>query len=150
MACNLTVRPGTGLAPCVSIPCQAAARYRGLVHGSASQLLLGITLAVLVVALTALARRLPIPSPILQVAAGALLALIPGVSVPSLDPDLVFFYSRLRRRFILTGIVGGVRDEARVHAPDVYTCVTVEGNTNHDAPSHRSPSPHRGAVRHAR
>ncbi len=67
------------------------ARYLGPVHGTTPQILLGVTLAVLVVALTALARRLPIPSPILQVAAGALLALIPGVSVPSLDPDLVFF-----------------------------------------------------------
>lgn len=55
------------------------------------QLLLALTLAALVVALTALARRLPIPSPILQVTAGAVIALIPGVSVPALHPDLVFF-----------------------------------------------------------
>ncbi len=60
-------------------------------HDTTPQILLGVTLAFLVVALTALARRLPIPSPILQVTAGALLALIPGVTVPALDPDLVFF-----------------------------------------------------------
>ncbi len=60
-------------------------------HDTTPQLLLVLTLAALVIALTALARRLPIPSPILQVAAGAGLALLPGVSVPTLDPDLVFF-----------------------------------------------------------
>jgi len=65
--------------------------YLGVVHGTTPQLLLALTLAALVVALTALARRLPIPSPILQVAAGAALALLPGVTVPTLDPDLVFF-----------------------------------------------------------
>lgn len=60
-------------------------------HDTAPRILLALTLAALVIALTALARRLPIPSPILQVAAGALIALIPGVQVPLLDPDLVFF-----------------------------------------------------------
>ena len=50
-----------------------------------------IAFAALVVALTALARRLPIPSPILQVGAGLLVALIPGVRIPQLDPDIVFF-----------------------------------------------------------
>ncbi|MBX3174364.1 MAG: Na+/H+ antiporter [Gemmatimonadaceae bacterium] len=45
----------------------------------------------LVIALTALARRLPIPTPIVQVAAGALIGLLPGVTVPHLDPHVVFF-----------------------------------------------------------
>lgn len=51
----------------------------------------GIAFAALVVALTALARKLPIPSPILQVAAGILIALVPGVTIPTLDPEVVFF-----------------------------------------------------------
>lgn len=50
-----------------------------------------IAFVALVVALTALARRLPIPSPILQVGAGLLVALIPGVKIPQLEPDIVFF-----------------------------------------------------------
>ncbi len=52
---------------------------------------LAIAFAALVVALTALARRLPIPSPILQVGAGLLVATIPGVAMPELDPEVVFF-----------------------------------------------------------
>jgi len=52
---------------------------------------LAIAFASLVVALTALARRLPIPTPILQVVAGLLVAMIPGVAIPELEPDLVFF-----------------------------------------------------------
>jgi Na+/H+ antiporter len=51
----------------------------------------GIVIAVLVVSLTALARRLPIPTPILQVLAGFVVSLIPGVAIPQLDPNLVFF-----------------------------------------------------------
>ena len=50
-----------------------------------------IVVAVLVVSLTALARRLPIPTPILQVLAGFAVSLIPGVAIPQLDPNLVFF-----------------------------------------------------------
>ena len=50
-----------------------------------------IAFAALVVALTALARRLPIPTPILQVVAGLLVGLAPGVAIPELEPDLVFF-----------------------------------------------------------
>lgn len=50
-----------------------------------------IAFAALVVALTALARRLPIPSPILQVLAGAAIGLIPGMHLPELEPDVVFF-----------------------------------------------------------
>ena len=53
--------------------------------------LLAVAFALVVIALTAFARRLPIPIPILQVAAGALLALLPGVELPRLEPDLVFF-----------------------------------------------------------
>ncbi len=50
-----------------------------------------VVIAVLVVSLTALARRLPIPTPILQVLAGFAVSLIPGVTIPELDPNLVFF-----------------------------------------------------------
>lgn len=50
-----------------------------------------IAFAALVVALTALARKLPIPTPILQVLAGLLVVLVPGVTIPDLDPDIVFF-----------------------------------------------------------
>jgi CPA1 family monovalent cation:H+ antiporter len=50
-----------------------------------------IAAAALVVALTALARRLPVPTPILQVLAGFAVASIPGIVIPQLDPDLVFF-----------------------------------------------------------
>jgi Na+/H+ antiporter len=50
-----------------------------------------IAVAALVVALTALARRLPVPTPILQVIAGFVVGLVPGVMIPDLDPALVFF-----------------------------------------------------------
>lgn len=56
-----------------------------------SPVVLAIAFAALVVALTALARRLPVPTPILQVAAGLLVGFAPGVTVPELEPDLVFF-----------------------------------------------------------
>lgn len=54
-------------------------------------ILLAIAVVALVVALSALARRLPIPSPILQVLAGVAIGFLPGVTVPKLEPDLVFF-----------------------------------------------------------
>ncbi len=54
-------------------------------------ILLALTFAAIVLALTALARRLPVPTPILQVLAGALIALLPGVEIPELEPELVFF-----------------------------------------------------------
>ncbi len=54
-------------------------------------ILVAIAIAALVVAITALARRLPVPSPSLQVLAGLALGFIPGVRVPELEPDLVFF-----------------------------------------------------------
>ncbi|MEO8622371.1 MAG: sodium:proton antiporter, partial [bacterium] len=56
-----------------------------------SPIVLAIAFAALVVALTALARRLPVPTPILQVAAGLIIGMVPGVKIPDLDPDLVFF-----------------------------------------------------------
>ena len=42
-------------------------------------------------ALSALARQLPVPTPILQVAAGLLVGALPGISLPMLSPDLIFF-----------------------------------------------------------
>jgi CPA1 family monovalent cation:H+ antiporter len=54
-------------------------------------IVLTIAFAAVVVAVTALARRLPVPTPILQVAAGFLVALVPGMAVPALDPNIVFF-----------------------------------------------------------
>lgn len=56
-----------------------------------SPILLAITFAALVIAVTALARRLPIPVPILQVLAGLGIAFIPGVHLPELEPEVVFF-----------------------------------------------------------
>src|SRR6476661_1831974 len=50
-----------------------------------------IAAAALVVALSAVARRLPVPTPILQVIAGFAVASVPGISIPDLDPNLVFF-----------------------------------------------------------
>ncbi|HEY4306199.1 MAG TPA: Na+/H+ antiporter [Gemmatimonadaceae bacterium] len=50
-----------------------------------------IAFAALVVALSALARRLPIPTPVLQLVAGLVVGFIPSLAVPDLDPDLVFF-----------------------------------------------------------
>jgi CPA1 family monovalent cation:H+ antiporter len=54
-------------------------------------IIIGVFFAALVVALTAVARRLPVPTPILQVAAGFAIAMIPNVRIPELEPDLVFF-----------------------------------------------------------
>jgi len=56
-----------------------------------SPILAGIAFATLVVALTAFGRRLPVPPPVLQVLAGLGLAMLPGVTVPTLQPDVVFF-----------------------------------------------------------
>lgn len=50
-----------------------------------------IAFAAVVVALTAFGRRLPVPPPVLQVVAGLLVGLVPTVSVPELEPDVVFF-----------------------------------------------------------
>ncbi|MBI2795806.1 MAG: Na+/H+ antiporter [Gemmatimonadetes bacterium] len=54
-------------------------------------IIIAIAIAALVIALTALARRLPVPTPILQVVAGLLVGLVPGIAIPELEPDLVFF-----------------------------------------------------------
>jgi Na+/H+ antiporter len=54
-------------------------------------IVLAVAFAAVVVAVTAIARRLPIPPPILQVVAGFLIGLVPGVANPELDADLVFF-----------------------------------------------------------
>lgn len=54
-------------------------------------IVLAIAFATVVVALTAIARRLPVPTPILQVTAGFLVALVPGIAIPVIDADLVFF-----------------------------------------------------------
>lgn len=51
----------------------------------------GIALAFLVLGVTALSRRLPVPTPILQVGAGLAVGLIPGTAGLRLDPDVVFF-----------------------------------------------------------
>jgi CPA1 family monovalent cation:H+ antiporter len=56
-----------------------------------SPVVLAIAFAAVVVALTALARRLPVPPPILQVAAGVAVGLAPGVRIPELEPEVVFF-----------------------------------------------------------
>jgi CPA1 family monovalent cation:H+ antiporter len=54
-------------------------------------IVLAIAFAAVVVAVTAIARRLPVPPPILQVLAGFLIGLVPGVATPELNADLVFF-----------------------------------------------------------
>lgn len=56
-----------------------------------SPILAGLAFATLVVALTAFGRRLPLPPPILQVVAGAVLGLLPAVRAPHLEPEVVFF-----------------------------------------------------------
>ncbi|NUQ21216.1 MAG: Na+/H+ antiporter, partial [Gemmatimonadaceae bacterium] len=53
-------------------------------------IVLAIAFAAVVVAVTAIARRLPVPTPILQVAAGFAVGLIPGVTLPDLEPGVVF------------------------------------------------------------
>ena len=53
--------------------------------------LVAITFAALVIAITALGRRLPVPVPVLQVLAGLGIALIPGLELPELEPEVVFF-----------------------------------------------------------
>jgi CPA1 family monovalent cation:H+ antiporter len=62
-----------------------------MMSGTSHVVLLALGLGSLVMVVTALARRLPIPTPIVQVGAGFLVGLIPGAAVPELDPDLVFF-----------------------------------------------------------
>lgn len=57
---------------------------------SLPRVMLAIGLGVLVLGVGAIARRLPIPAPILQVLAGLLVGFVPGHPLPSLDPELVF------------------------------------------------------------
>src|SRR4051794_37763218 len=54
-------------------------------------IVLAIAFAAVVVAVTAIARRLPVPTPILQVAAAFGIGLLPQMTIPQLEPDLVFF-----------------------------------------------------------
>lgn len=56
-----------------------------------SPVLFALAFASLAVALTAFGRRLPVPPPVLQVLAGLAVGFVPGVSMPALDPDVVFF-----------------------------------------------------------
>jgi CPA1 family monovalent cation:H+ antiporter len=58
----------------------------------AEPLILAIAIVAIVVALTAIARRLPLPTPILQLIAGFLVALAPGVAIGNVDPHFVFFF----------------------------------------------------------
>lgn len=53
--------------------------------------MLALGFAALVVLVTSLARRLPVPIPILQVGAGLLVGLLTNEVAPQLEPDLVFF-----------------------------------------------------------
>lgn len=46
--------------------------------------------------------------------------------------DVFLLHSRVRGRFIHTGIIVEVFDEARAHERDSHTCLTIEGNTNDD------------------
>ena len=57
----------------------------------AQPLLLTIAVAITAILLAALGRRLPIPTAILQVLDGLLVAFVPGASVFRVSPDLVFF-----------------------------------------------------------
>jgi CPA1 family monovalent cation:H+ antiporter len=70
--------------------CNPLAGVRSVTDTSQT-VLLALGLGSLVMAVTALARRLPVPTPILQVGAGLLVGLIQGAAVPDLEPDLVFF-----------------------------------------------------------
>lgn len=46
--------------------------------------------------------------------------------------DVFLLYSRLRGRFVHTGVVVDIDDHADPLARDVHSCLTVEGNTNAD------------------
>jgi Na+/H+ antiporter len=52
---------------------------------------IAVAFAALVAALTALGRRLPVPTPILQVIAGLFVAMVPNLELPELAPEVVFF-----------------------------------------------------------
>ena len=57
----------------------------------AQSVLLAVGLGILSIVLSALGRRLPIPTAILQVLGGLLVGLAPGASALRVSPDLVFF-----------------------------------------------------------
>ncbi len=57
----------------------------------AQSVLLAVALGMVSIVLSALGRRLPIPTAILQVLGGVLVGLVPGASALSVSPDLVFF-----------------------------------------------------------
>ncbi|MEO8139130.1 MAG: Na+/H+ antiporter, partial [Gemmatimonadota bacterium] len=57
----------------------------------AQSVLLAVGLGILSIVLSALGRRLPIPTAILQVMGGLLVGLAPGASALRVSPDLVFF-----------------------------------------------------------
>jgi len=61
-----------------------------VIQGGLQQVEVVILLLAVVVALTTIARKLLLPYPILLVIGGLLLAMIPGLPVIRLDPDLVF------------------------------------------------------------
>jgi hypothetical protein len=78
----------------------------------------GIAFAALIVALSALARRLPIPTPILQLVAGLALGLAPRIATPELDPDLVFFVF-LRRPVVRGDVHVAARNSAETSSRSV-------------------------------
>lgn len=53
--------------------------------------MLVLAFAALLILVTALARRLPVPVPILQLAAGLAVGVVAADAIPTLDPHLVFF-----------------------------------------------------------
>jgi monovalent cation/hydrogen antiporter len=57
----------------------------------AQSVLLAIALGIVSILLSALGRRLPIPTAVLQVLGGLLVGLVPGAAALRVSPDLVFF-----------------------------------------------------------
>ncbi|MGH7703920.1 MAG: cation:proton antiporter, partial [Gemmatimonadales bacterium] len=57
----------------------------------AQSVLLAVAVAIVSILLSALGRRLPIPTAILQVLGGLVLGLVPGAAALRVSPDLVFF-----------------------------------------------------------
>ena len=88
----MATRAGRPAATTLPFECTDRTRARNLPDMPPFQpVLLGIAVIALVVALTAVARRLPIPSPILHVMAGLALGFVPALRVPELEPEIVFF-----------------------------------------------------------
>lgn len=76
----------------------------------------GLVLLCVVAALGALAKKVPVPPPILQVAGGALLSLVPGVVEVRLDPE-VFFALFIPPLLFADGWLIPKRDVLRVMRP---------------------------------